>query len=274
ALSDPPYYTACPNPFLGDLLDAESSRETPPVVDPFAADVHVSRHDAYSLAHTYHTKVPPPAIAQYIEHYTRPGDVVLDCFCGSGMTGLAAAGAPWDESQNRPLLTAACPRHAVLMDLSPAATHIAAGYAARVSEDDLAAVATLLGEVRATCTPLFDLPHRGEQSRLDAWAGHARHIGRVKGDLEYLVWSEILICPRCDQDVVFGSAAFEATAARVSPTFSCPHCRRRLRKRACAKRMEEYHDPFLNRDSIRPRRIPLFTAYCIDGQRYYRLARH
>jgi DNA modification methylase len=34
--------------------------------------------------------LPFHAIQQYIEHYTEPGDIVLDCFTGSGMTGIAA----------------------------------------------------------------------------------------------------------------------------------------------------------------------------------------
>ena len=42
------------------------------------------------MAHTYHTKVPYKAIMRYILHYTKPGDIVFDGFCGTGMTGVAA----------------------------------------------------------------------------------------------------------------------------------------------------------------------------------------
>ena len=42
------------------------------------------------MAHAYHTKVPYRAIMRYILHYTDPGDIVLDGFCGTGMTGVAA----------------------------------------------------------------------------------------------------------------------------------------------------------------------------------------
>lgn len=43
-----------------------------------------------------------------VEHYTDPGDVIDDPFCGSGQTGVAA------------MLTG---RHALISDLSPAAIH-------------------------------------------------------------------------------------------------------------------------------------------------------
>ena len=42
------------------------------------------------LLRGYHTKVPHRAIMRYILHYTEPGDIVFDGFCGTGMTGVAA----------------------------------------------------------------------------------------------------------------------------------------------------------------------------------------
>src|SRR5271167_1733156 len=57
---------------------------------PFAADIKEGKNDPIYNAHSYHTKVPPRSIVPYILHYTQPGDVVLDPFCGSGMTGVAA----------------------------------------------------------------------------------------------------------------------------------------------------------------------------------------
>ena len=92
-LSDPPYYTACPNPFIEQFVkqygtpydpDEEYSRE------PYAADVSEGKNDPIYNAHSYHTKVPHKAIMRYILHYTKPGDLVFDGFCGTGMTGVAA----------------------------------------------------------------------------------------------------------------------------------------------------------------------------------------
>jgi hypothetical protein len=83
-LSDPPYYTACPNPFISRFLK-QYGKPYDPTNDayhrePFAADVSEARTDPVYTAHTYHTKVPPAAVAAYILHYTEPGDVVLDAF--------------------------------------------------------------------------------------------------------------------------------------------------------------------------------------------------
>ena len=75
-MSDPPYYTACPNPFLADFVahygrpydpDEEYHRE------PYAVDVSVGKTDKLYRAHPYHTKVPHLAIVPSILHYTKPG---------------------------------------------------------------------------------------------------------------------------------------------------------------------------------------------------------
>ena len=93
ALSDPPYYTACPNPFINDYVKYYGN----PYVEgrddyhrePFSSDISGSKSTPIYMAHTYNTKVPPESIAPLIDHYTSPGDIVLDPFCGSGMAGVA-----------------------------------------------------------------------------------------------------------------------------------------------------------------------------------------
>jgi hypothetical protein len=147
ALSDPPYYTACPNPFLEDFIRHYGRPYDPSEQyhrDPFAADVSEGKNDPIYNAHPYHTKVPHKAIMRYILHYTSPGDIILDSFCGAGMTGIAAQmcgdpliigqlgyrmvaeGAIVDAAGER--ISQVGVRYAVLGDLSPVATFISYGY--------------------------------------------------------------------------------------------------------------------------------------------------
>ena len=93
ALSDPPYYTACPNPWIGEFINYYGRPYEPKEKyhrEPFAADVSEGKNHPIYNAHSYHTKVPHRAIMRYILHYTEPGDMVFDGFCGTGMTGVAA----------------------------------------------------------------------------------------------------------------------------------------------------------------------------------------
>src|SRR5260370_42036454 len=78
-----------------------------------AEELVVGRGDPAYMAHAYLTKVPVPAIAPFIEKYTLPGDVVLDPFAGSGMTGVAAA---------------ICGRKGRLSDVSILGQHVGRNY--------------------------------------------------------------------------------------------------------------------------------------------------
>src|SRR5690554_2256757 len=100
-LSDPPYYTACPNPWLNNFitewetekmeLEKQGLRKADfEVTEPYAADVSEGKNEPIYNAHSYHTKVPHKAILRYLLHYTMPGDSIYDGFSGSGMTGIAA----------------------------------------------------------------------------------------------------------------------------------------------------------------------------------------
>jgi hypothetical protein len=150
ALSDPPYYTACPNPFLPEIIEQwQAEREADKLEslsynrEPFAADVSEGKNNPIYNAHSYHTKVPHKAIMRYILHYTDPGDIVFDGFCGTGMTGVAAqlcgdrkevqslgyrvdeAGIIYDGDQPISRLGA---RKAILNDLSILPTFIASNF--------------------------------------------------------------------------------------------------------------------------------------------------
>src|SRR5271165_2427981 len=99
---------------------------------PFASDIKEGKNDPIYNVHSYHTKVPPRSIVPYILHYTQPGDLVLDPFCGSGMTGVAAqmcSQPPADILGSFPdLRDRVGSRACILNDLSPAACHIAYNY--------------------------------------------------------------------------------------------------------------------------------------------------
>ena len=150
-------------------------------------DVSVGKTDALYKAHAYHTKVPHRRIVPSILHYTSPGDVVLDGFCGSGMTGVAAqwCEAPpeafrralddeWKRERLQPPIWG--PRRAILNDLSPAATLIAAGY--NLPFD-------LTQFVEAAQNLLRDL------EKEIGWMWQTSHKDHQRGRVNYVVWSEI-----------------------------------------------------------------------------------
>jgi adenine-specific DNA methylase len=130
-----------------------------------------SRSDALYRTHAYHTKVPPGVAANYIERNCPPNGLVLDPFCGSGMTGVGA------------LMTG---RRARLSDLSPAAVHIASNYTSPCDPDAFdRAVFRVLSRVGAEVGGLY-------KSDVDG----------AEATIEYVVWSDVRACPACGQEVV------------------------------------------------------------------------
>lgn len=178
-LSDPPYYTACPNPWLNDFVaEWESHKAHIPnwkpefVVDePYAGDVSEGKNNPIYNAHSYHTKVPHPAIMRYILHYTQPGDIVFDGFAGTGMTGVAAqlCGNPDAETKHKIEhefrdMGLAAPnwgaRRAICGDLSPIASFIAYNYNTPVDVTAFEQEARrILAEVESECSWMYTTLH-------------------------------------------------------------------------------------------------------------------
>ena len=268
AMSDPPYYTVCPNPFLEQFVRLYGKPYDPSVKysrEPMAIDVQVGKTDALYKAHGYHTKVPHLAIVPSILHYTSPGDIVLDGFCGSGMTGVAVnwcASAP--ESYRLPLQKEyhdsgrAAPqwgaRHIILNDLSPAATFIAANYSLPFDLEAFAEAGNaLLSELSTELGWMYETLHSDR---------------KTKGRIEYTVWSEVFTCPSCAGEFVFLEEAVDADTKRVKDSFSCSHCSKTLHKHELERSFETRLDSAIEKNIQTLKRKPALIVYEVSGKRF------
>ena len=268
AMSDPPYYTACPNPWLADFVKHYGKPYDPNEPyrrEPLAIDVSVGKTDPIYKAHSYHTKVPHLAIVPSILHYTQPGDLVLDGFAGSGMTGVAAqwcGSAPasyrheiemaW-KKEGRPAPRWGA-RRVILNDLSPAATFIAANYNLPFDVDAFArAGKQLLDELEAEIGWMYETLHSD---------------GKTKGRIEYTVWSEVFTCPECAGEVNFLDEALDEESKRVHDTFPCPHCSAELNKDRLERVLENRLDSATGEPWQRVKFKPSLIIYTVGKTRY------
>ncbi|HEX5461459.1 MAG TPA: DNA methyltransferase [Steroidobacteraceae bacterium] len=267
-LSDPPYYTACPNPFLTEMVARYGTAYRPSDTyhrDPFAIDVSVGKTDALYKAHGYHTKVPHLAIVPSILHYTRPGEIVLDGFCGSGMTGVAAlwcGAAP--EAYRRELESEwkregiSAPewgaRQAVLNDLSPAATMIAAGYTLPFDMDTFTRRAQqILNSVEDELGWMYETVHAD---------------GSVRGRINFTVWSEVFSCPECAHEIVFVDEALDKETNHVRDEFPCPSCKAKVTKDNLERSFETLIDASSGQPWKRIRFRPVLVNYRVGDRDY------
>lgn len=242
-LSDPPYYTACPNPWLNDFitewekekveLEAQGKRKKNfEVKVPYASDVSEGKNNPIYMAHAYHTKVPHPAIMRYILHYTQPGDIVFDGFCGTGMTGVAAqlCGSKNDVAALGEKKAKVGVRHAVCSDLSPIASLIAASYNLKFDPKAFEKRAkAILEQVEKEFSWMYETEVDGK-----------------KAEINYTIWSDVFTCPSCGDEIVLWNESVDLSNELMRDFFPCPHCGTNCSKKNLNKAWETIYDPILS----------------------------
>lgn len=194
-LSDPPYYTACPNPWLSEIVKSNLEKPVKRITSPKVGDVIFGKNEKLYRLPSYHTKVPPKAIAEYLEHYTRPGDFVLDAFSGSGMLGVAN-GLMNDGSRN-----------VILSDLSP--------YACFISN-------FMSKQPGAVTKAIADKA----KMYVDDTIGHlySTSIDGQEMEFDYMVWSEFGDCPHCSHSFRLYDVVVDYENQQIRKSYNCPSC--------------------------------------------------
>lgn len=270
-LSDPPYYTACPNPWLNDFIaEWEKEKEYIPerkkefhVDEPYASDVSEGKNNPIYNAHSYHTKVPHPAIMRYILHYTQPGDIVFDGFAGTGMTGVAAKeciGATESlkyqiekENRRKPLWGK---RNAICSDLSPIASFISFNYNSNVNAQQINE------EIRNIVRELHQ--------EYD-WMFKTKHSNGEFGKINYVVWSDIFSCS-CGNELNYLDLAFDKENGIIREEITCPSCKLNSKKNNLQKLWSTKFDTELGETIKINKTQPSIINYSFKGKRYSKKA--
>ncbi|MDX1908008.1 MAG: DNA methyltransferase [Bacteroidia bacterium] len=271
-LSDPPYYIACPNPWLNDFIEQwEQEKEQMPgrqpgfqIDEPYAADVSEGKTNKLYAAHSYHTKVPHPAIMRYILHYTQPGDIVLDGFGGTGMTAVAALSCEMPDAETKYKIETEWKhifgtsptwgtRKSIVSDLSPVASFIAYNYSNPVN------LADYEKEIKRILSAF--------ESKL-GWMYETKHSNGKNGKIDYVVWSEVLACPNCNHEFSFTEEFYDPTTQAVLDIAKCPSCSAELTKESCNLLFETVWDKGANHTTRRPKRLPYMIHYTYGGVNY------
>ena len=262
-LSDPPYYTACPNPWLSDFiaewekennqLEAERKRiKGYEVKEPYASDVSEGKSNPIYLAHAYHTKVPHPAIMRYIMHYTQPGDIIFDGFAGTGMTGVAS-GKCCDENEITEYKIAGQPgiRHCILGDLSPIASFISYNFNNPVNNKWIIFKSKeIISRVRKKYAYLYN----------------TKHTNGEEGEISYVVWSDILSCSNCGHELSYWKESLD-NSMNIKSQIVCPTCGSYVTKNIDSVCRETVMSA--NGDTVSPpKKRPVLIKYDYNGKKF------
>ncbi len=243
ALSNPPYYTACPNPYIKDFIEEHGKpydEDTDTYNrDPFVGDVSEGKTEPIYLAHTYHTKVPPKAIEHYIKHYTEEEDLVFDGFCGTGMTGVAA------QNVNR---------KPILSDLSPIATFISQNL------NNLPEYSKYDNVIKKVLTQVVEEC---------GWMYETKDEKNIKRKINYIIWSDKFVCPFCQSEYIFWEQALDDNKNLLSD-FRCQSCGAIISKATSSKLKKTFYDIYLHRNIEKTVQVPVLINYMINNKKYYK----
>ena len=273
-LSDPPYYTVCPNPWLNDFiaeweqeklqLEAEGKRHANMVVnEPYAYPVREKKSNSIYTAHSYHTKVPPEIILKYYLHYTQPGDIIMDNFAGTGMAGVAAkfCDSPTPEilgtiESTWKALFHTSPnwgiRYAILGDLSPIASFITYNYNHYFDKNEFVCIATEI------------------LNKLENELGYTYRFQLDNDEIvtiNYVVWSEEQICLSCGEKFVYWDEAINIQNNVQKEEYQCPHCGAIIKKKNSNKFLNTEYDEVINQSVTTCSFVPVFINYCGEKRR-------
>lgn len=277
ALSDPPYYTMCPNPWIKCIMEEWNleERNKKDVDKPLAIDISEGKNDPIYLSHTYHTKIPYKAIMKYMLYYTNPGDIIFDGFAGTGMTGVAA-----EKCQDRKLVKELTSvdysdemvgkRNAILVDLAPTATFIAQNHSKENKSPTIYNVLkTIMNELRENWN--WSISTLGES--IEEMSGNLKDIYSKNtssfGQINYIIWSEVYLCSSCSQEMNYWEVSVEESDGRViDKETSCLHCGAKFVKKKTEKLFTSKFDSIANEIVKTPKNIPVRINYTYKGKRY------
>jgi 16S rRNA G966 N2-methylase RsmD len=216
-----------------------------------------SRSGALFSAFPYPTKISPEAIALFIASHTNPGDTVFDGFAGSGTTGIAA-------------LLCATPTTAMRDQADKLGIQVKWG-ARRAVLQEIGALGSFVGGM--LCNPPNPSDFRREAERLlsDAereigWMYEARDPNRDIGTIRYIIWSELIQCPKCSRSGTFWDGCVRRNPARINSTFLCPHCLRRTKVANAQRRTQAAFDELIG-ENITGRIRRAVWLYGVTGGR-------
>jgi DNA modification methylase len=162
-----------------------------PRLETLPETITAPRTDSIYNCHGYLTKVPVGAIEPFIEAFTESGEVIVDFFAGSGMTGLAALKLG---------------RKARLSDISALGRHIALGYSTSISPELFRQTADgVITRARSAIGELYSTRRAGDGAKVE--------VVRT-------VWSFTYICPSCQTPLIY----YRHLSTTGVPPKSCPSC--------------------------------------------------
>lgn len=212
---------------------------------------------------SYPTKISPETISLFIASHTNPGDTILDTFSGSGTTGLAALLC---DKPNEKMLSLAKeydlnpkwgPRKAILSEIGVIGSFISNTMCNPPEPKLFNEVAT-------------DLLKRANESLNELLIAYDNegNVGRIR----YVIWSDVLICPSCNNEVTFWDLAASREPLEIKKVCQCSRCNESINSKDAKEVFEEVYDEILQKNITRKKRKIAYVYGQTGTKKWHRTA--
>lgn len=171
------YYSYGPNSTLRNFVEEHTNpyddNSDSYSIEDFSAELIGNRHSAEYNFLGYSSKKPYEPIREYIEHFTKQDDLVLDSFCGSGGVGYVCA------SINR---------KAILIDISPLATLTSSAYVTPIE----------IQEIEMAFTEL----EKSVKEYRNGMYGTKCHLCDGEAEVTKVIYSQTYRCLKCFETIM------------------------------------------------------------------------
>ena len=276
-LSDPPYFTACPNPFIRDFIIHHGNDRVVPVdvcrrKHP-APDERADTYDPDYNPRSCRSKVLPNARLLSLARCAKPGDVIFGGICGNRLEEIGAvSSATYGGGEFCPASINPNGRHwQILANLSPLATFVTNNLCRPVCPQAVKkGIESVYAAVDAKTDFLFVTRHSGWKARDKKFVGHnVYHRNETtQGSVEFTVYSDVVRCPECGIETTLYVMPTDESNGSLQSKRACSNCEASVAVSQWEPVFATLYDPVLNQEIKQQRIEPILINYKVGSTRF------
>lgn len=262
-----PYYSSAKNNNIKDFCLIENDTENKKIEksedgwNPYDSPIESNRGNSIYNAHSYPTKIDFRSIMKYILFHTKPGDIVMDPFSGSGTTGIAAIQCGKNDSEvikeleEKGIKVESGERKALLIDLSTLATFISSSLLISCNKE----------EFIKYINQMFD-----DIEKEFGWLYETLNEDGERELIRQVIWSEVFRCPNCNHEESYWKAGVDVDKKKFNDKLTCSKCNHIYEKKMENKVFVKVFDNIINKDIETVKREPVRVYVQRGKDKYYR----
>lgn len=154
-------------------------------------------------------------------------------------------------------------RKVINNDLSPIATFISYIYNNPINVEEFEKEAKgLLEDCKRELGWMYKTNHKIEDLK------YRDSKKEIKGDINYIIWSDVFICPNCGNELIFWDIAVDKKEGKIREVFNCCNCNANLKKNDCERVWESFYDERLDKTVTIAKQVPVLINYSIGNKRF------